>query len=95
MCESATASSSLAVPGERGLPYARPAEAVRAIDPDDAEGIALAETRAAGRRRRCSDSPLFRATGGVENALLRAGVLNLVAAAIIVGCSTSRSASSC
>ena len=60
--------------------------------PTDAEGIALAEQREAGRRRASGENPLFRATGGVESALLRAGVLNLVAAAwcIAWGCSTSR-----
>ncbi len=72
------------VPGGRGLPYANPASAVRAIDPDDAEGIALAENAepAPGLER---SNPLVRATAGVENALLRAGLLNLAAAALVIG----------
>ena len=72
----------LRVPGDRDLPFASPAEVIRAIDPDDAEGIALAEK--AGPATDVRRNPIFGATGGVENALLRAGVLNLIAAAIIV-----------
>jgi pimeloyl-ACP methyl ester carboxylesterase/uncharacterized membrane protein HdeD (DUF308 family) len=71
------------VPGERGLPYAHPAEAVRAIAPDDAEGIALAE-RAAPVRSGRAGNPVLGATVGVENALLRAGLLNLGAATLIL-----------
>jgi len=74
----------ITVQGERGLPYARPAEAVRAITPDDAEGIALAERAKPAAKERAHD-PVFAATRGAENALLRTGLLNLVAAAIIVG----------
>jgi len=72
------------VPGGRGLPYDAPAEAVRAISPDDVDGIALAE-RAKTVPRRSADSPVYRATSGLRDALLRAGLLNLIAAAIIVG----------
>ena len=70
-------------PGARGLPFSAPAEAVRAITPDDAEGIALAEKARPVPRDARKDAAL-NATGGIENALLRTGVLNLVAAAIIV-----------
>ncbi len=70
------------VEGERGLPYTAPAEAVRAIDPADAEGIGLAE-HARPAPAAAAVSPVFRATGGVENALLRAGLLNLAAAVAI------------
>jgi len=72
------------VEGDRGLPYARPAEAVRAIDPDDTEGIALAE-KATPAPLSDADNPILSATGGVEGALLRSGVLNLIAAALILG----------
>ncbi len=43
VCEERDGFEFVAVPGDRGLPFTHPAEAVRAIDPDDAEGIALAE----------------------------------------------------
>ncbi len=71
------------VDGSRGLPFDRPAEAVRAIAPDDADGIAQAasDTPTPGAS---AESPLLSATLGVENALLRAGLLNLAAAAVIV-----------
>ena len=70
-------------PGGRGLPYTAPAEAVRAISPDDAEGIA-------SRARQARTAPLRRQPGvprdrRPRDALLRAGLLNLVAAVIIVG----------
>jgi pimeloyl-ACP methyl ester carboxylesterase len=74
----------LAIGGERGIPYVNPGAAVRAISPSDTEGIALAE-RAEPSPHGAAEDPLLRATGGAENALLRAGVLNLAAAAIIVG----------
>jgi len=74
------------IDGDRGIVFARPAEAVRAIDPDDAEGIALAE-KVVPAKQGDADNPLFRATGGVENALLRSGLLNLAAAAFVLGLS--------
>jgi pimeloyl-ACP methyl ester carboxylesterase/uncharacterized membrane protein HdeD (DUF308 family) len=83
VCEEREGFELVTIAGKRGFPYTRPGEAVRAIDPDDAEGIALAE-RATPAVQERSDNPIFRATGGVENALLRAGLLNLVAAAVIV-----------
>jgi pimeloyl-ACP methyl ester carboxylesterase len=83
VCETRDGFELLTLSGERGLTYARPADAVRAIDPSDAEGIELAEKVrpvAAGK----NDNPLFRATGDVEGALLRSGVLNLVAAVFVL-----------
>jgi len=74
----------ITVPGEPGLPYAQPAEAVRAITPDDAQGIELA-AHAAPAPQAASPDLVLRATGGVEGALLRTGTLNLVAAALIAG----------
>jgi len=71
------------VEGARGLPFAQPAAALRAISPDDLEGIALAE-RAQPAPAATIDQILGRATGGIENALLRTGLLNLAAAALIV-----------
>jgi len=71
------------VEGDRGVAFARPAVAVRAIDPEDAEGISLAEG-ASPVSQTDADSPLLRATGGVESALLRAGLLNLGAAVFVI-----------
>jgi len=71
------------VVGERGLPYASPVEAVRGITPTDTEGIALAE-RAKPAPERTAADPFLKALGGVENTLLRTGLLNLVAAAFIL-----------
>jgi len=71
------------IEGERGVTYARTAEGVRAIDPADVEGIALAEKLKPAVQGE-TDSPLHRATGGVEGALLRAGLLNLFAAALVL-----------
>lgn len=73
----------IAVEGERGSPYTNPGSAVSAISPDDTEGIALAR-RAKPDPNETTVDPLLRAAGGVENALLRAGLLNLGAAAVIV-----------
>jgi len=84
MCEQREGFSLLTVKGDHALPYLEPGEAVRAIDPDDAEGIALAQ-RAEPSPHGADGDPILRATAGAENALLRAGVLNLLAAAIIVG----------
>lgn len=75
--------SVIEVPGGPGLPYMSPAEAVRAIDPGDAEGIALAEQNGPTDYSPAM-SPFIRATGGIQNALLRAGLLNLAAASVIV-----------
>ncbi len=72
------------VRGGRGLAYSDPGEAVRAIDPDDTDGIILAG-RATPIPRRAAHSPVYQATAGLRDALLRAGLLNLIAAAIIVG----------
>ena len=73
----------VAAPGGRGLPYSQPAEAVRGITPADAEGISLAgEVEPVPQGR--AQNPLYRATSGVENAMLRAGLLNLVAAAVVL-----------
>jgi len=74
----------LTVPGDRGVSYADPAQAVRAIAPEDADGIVLARRTQPAPQGRGADA-VYLATGGVENALLRTGLLNLVAAAIIVG----------
>ncbi len=82
-CEEREGFSCVTVEGERGLVYERPAEAVRAIDPEDTEGIALAASLRPVAQRR-SESPVLRATGDLEAALLRAGVLNLVAAAFVL-----------
>ncbi len=71
------------VTGDRWLPFTRPVEAVRAISPSDAEGIALAE-RAKPVPRRSSDDASRRAAGSIEKTLLRTGLLNLAAAAVIV-----------
>ncbi len=71
------------VPGDRGLPYSAPAEAVRAISPNDVDGIILAE-RTNPVPRQSADSPVYRATAGLRDALLRAGLLNLIAAAVIL-----------
>jgi cis-3-alkyl-4-acyloxetan-2-one decarboxylase len=70
-------------PGAGTLPYDVPAEAVRAISPDDAEGIALAE-RAKPVAPRKADNPVVRAAGDLQGALLRTGILNLAAAAIVL-----------
>ena len=83
VCEKREGFEFVAVAGARGLPFTHPAEAVRAIDPEDTEGIALAE-HATSAPQSDAASPVFQATGGVENALLRAGLLNLVAAVAIV-----------
>jgi len=72
------------VPGERGLPYTDPAAAVRAVSPGDAEGIALAQRAEPVPQGRAGDA-VYRVTGDAESALLRAGLLNLAAAAVIVG----------
>jgi len=82
--ESRDGFESVQVVGERGLPYTDPAAAIQAIDPEDAEGIALARQAQPLPQGEAGDH-VFRATGGVEAALLRAGILNLVAAAFIVG----------
>jgi len=71
------------VEGERGVTYTSPAEGVRAIDPGDTEGIGLAEKLKPAVQGE-ADSPLHRATGGVESALLRAGLLNLFAAVLVL-----------
>jgi len=70
------------VPGEAGLPYSHPAEAVRAIQPDDVAGISLAEH--ATPAKASPDNPVTRIAGDLEGALLRMGVLNLGAAALLV-----------
>jgi uncharacterized membrane protein HdeD (DUF308 family) len=72
----------LEVPGERDLPFALPVEAVRAIAPGEPETIELAHD--SRPHPNASDNPLARATSGVQGALLRAGLLNLVAAAVVV-----------
>lgn len=70
------------VDGPRGLPFASPVEAVRGIDPRDAESIELARGA-----RPVSFSPIDamarRASSGIEATLLRNGLLNLAAAALI------------
>jgi len=71
------------VPGKRGLPYAFPVEAVRAIAPDDAEGVSLASHATPAPQTR-EDDPFYSAAGGIERAMLRAGLLNLIAATVVV-----------
>jgi len=73
----------LVVEGGRGLPAERPLEAVRAIDPADDEGIVLAQ-RLVPRPIVARRDPLGDAIGGVQSAVLRAGLLNLMAALLIV-----------
>jgi uncharacterized membrane protein HdeD (DUF308 family) len=75
--------------GGRDLPFSSPAEAVRAIDPDDPEGLELAQ-KAKPVPRLVKKDPLYVAFGGVENALLQAGILNLVAAVVIVALNPDR-----
>lgn len=72
------------VEGERGLPYDNPVEAVRGITPEDASAIGRA-ARAVPMPQGKGASPILSATAGAENALMRAGLLNLIAAAVIVG----------
>ena len=60
------------VPGGRSIPADRPAEIVRAVAPDDAIGISLAEKLEPAPAAR-TDSPVYRATAGVESAFLRSG----------------------
>jgi len=83
VCKSREGFEQFIVAGDRGLPYTHPAEAIRAIDPDDAEGIALAE-KAKPLPQAEEQGFVFRATGGLESALLRAGLLNLAAAAVVL-----------
>jgi pimeloyl-ACP methyl ester carboxylesterase/uncharacterized membrane protein HdeD (DUF308 family) len=83
VCERRDGFELVTVPGERGLPYSKPVEAVRGVDPQDADGIALAKRVAPAPTGR-AESPLYRAAGGVQSALFRAGLLNLLAAAVIV-----------
>lgn len=73
----------VSVPGERGLPYQDAAAAVSTIVPGDVEALERARATSADPDA-VSDDPWARAARGVESALLRAGVLNLIAAAIIV-----------
>ncbi len=72
------------VPGERGLPYVSPSAAVRGILPDDDRAIVLAEN-AQPAPASSRDDLVRRITGSAESSLLRAGVLNLAAAAVVVG----------
>jgi len=71
------------VAGPRGLPLASPVEAMRAISPTDAEGMALAE-HARALPARSIEEVAHHATGGIENAFLGTGLLNLAAAALVV-----------
>lgn len=71
------------VDGDRGLPFVSPVEAVRAISPDDAKAIALAE-QAMPVPSEAVDEIARRAAGGIESALVRAGLLNLAAAALVI-----------
>jgi pimeloyl-ACP methyl ester carboxylesterase/uncharacterized membrane protein HdeD (DUF308 family) len=61
--------------GERDLPLAKPAQAVRAIQPGDLGAIALAEHAGPTQVRRRSG--FLDIVGGVENTMLRNGVFSL------------------
>jgi len=84
LCDEREGFEFVTVPGGRGVFYAEPVQAVRAIIPNDSESIDLAKNATPMSYNQAED-PLLKATVGAQNALLRAGLLNLIAAAIIVG----------
>lgn len=77
------------IPGERGVFYREPRVAIGAICPDDAEAIRIAAD-VKPVPTGSADDLLLRATGGVENALLRSGLLNLAAAVLVLLLSPER-----
>lgn len=68
--------------GGPGLPASDPAAAVRAIDPADTEAAVLAEHTPPVRIK--SRGTIADLLGGVENALLRNGLLNIAAAVALM-----------